>query len=140
MAEPTQVENKVPEQPRFPSPIRPPQTDKPEADQLAGPLEPERRVRRVRPEGPFVKYVGTGTNRLIQPHHWKQKLQDKVHDPDATHDWNVDNNFCIPVKEFSDHQLDYLLVDDRQDNGAHSFLEVDYDDNDQLVQVSQLHK
>jgi hypothetical protein len=41
----------------------------------------------------------------------------------------------IPCSEFTDEQLDYLLVDDTQPKGGHSFLEVDYDDDGNVVQV-----
>ena len=41
----------------------------------------------------------------------------------------------IPVSAFTDEQLDYLLVDDKQVKGHHSFLEVDYDDEGVLRQV-----
>lgn len=100
--------------------------------------EPKRRVADPRQsKGPFVKYVGIGTKRTIQSHHWKAlgvppKDGQDEHD---THTWELSNQFLIPVSEFSDAQLDYLLCDDRDNRQAHNFLEVELNDDGEAVQV-----
>lgn len=99
-------------------------------------IEPKRRVTTPAVKGPFVKYVGIASTRIIRPHHWAQKLgAENLKNPNATHEWSLKNKKMIPSSEFSDHQLDYLLCDDRQSGGAHAFLEVEYNDKGQLVQV-----
>jgi len=82
--------------------------------------------------GPFVKYVGSASERTIQPHDWVSLTIDPG---SAPHTWNLKNDFILESGEFNDEQLDYLLIDDTQPSGGHSFLEVDYDDDGNLVQV-----
>lgn len=101
-----------------------------------------RRIRRTRRQGPFVKYVGAASHRVIRPADWKTipgcepvkaGKEDGVF---QTNTWSPKNDFLVESSSFSDSQLDYLLIDDvHQTTGAHNFLEVDYDDNGQLVQV-----
>lgn len=97
-----------------------------------------RRVARKQRQGPFVKYVGGASDRVIRPPDW-QSLGFKPADKEEGHKtfvWGIANDYMIEVSQFTDEQLDYLLIDDlQQGSGAHSFLEVDYDDNKQLVQV-----
>jgi hypothetical protein len=100
----------------------------------------ERRSRRVSKKsrtGPFVKYVGHASQRVIRTPDWNSlNFQEKA--PNGgfkTVSWDLKNDFMVESEKFTDEQLDYLLVDDVQGNGAHSFLEVDYDENGQLVQV-----
>ena len=95
-----------------------------------------RRAPKPRREGPFVKYVGNASHRKITPAQWKS-LGIDLADDKAEHVWSVANEKMIETSQFSDEQLDYLLIDDRQPgSNAHAFLEVDYDDKGQLVQVS----
>lgn len=103
------------------------------------PVQVQRRAPEVvGKKGPFVKYVGPCTKRVIRPHHWAMRLpKEHIKDPNATHTWSMANDKMIPSSEFSDAQLDYLLIDDKQARGGQSFLEVDYDENKQLVQVKQ---
>lgn len=97
-----------------------------------------RRVARKRRQGPFVKYVGQASHRVITPTDWRQlgftpKDKETGH---QTFEWTPKNDFMIESAKFTDEQLDYLLIDDMQHGGtAHSFLEVDYDEDGQLVQV-----
>ena len=93
-----------------------------------------RRSQRERRKGPFVKYVGSASHRTIRPSDWKS-LGIGLKNGDATHEWNTKNDYMIESENFSDEQLDYLLIDDVVHNGGHSFLEMDYDDKGQLVQV-----
>lgn len=93
-----------------------------------------RRVDKKLPTGPFVKYVGQASVRTINPSEWKS-LGISLTDDSVTSAWNIKNDFLIPVNEFSDEQLDYLLVDDMQQSGGHSFVSVDYDKNGGLEQV-----
>jgi hypothetical protein len=94
-----------------------------------------RRSPKPKREGPFVKYVGRASHRKITPAQWKT-LDIELHDDKATHTWSVGNDKMIESSEFSDEQLDYLLIDDRQaGSNAHAFVEVDFDDKGQLVQV-----
>lgn len=101
----------------------------------------ERRARRIakkRRQGPFVKYVGSASHRVIRPVDWNQlgfkpKGKQEAH---STFEWTPKNDYLIESDKFTDEQLDYLLIDDIQhDSRAHSFLEVDWDDQGQLVQV-----
>lgn len=88
------------------------------------------------PKGPFIKYVGPCTRRIIRPHHWHSKLgKENVKDSSTTHEWSSKNKKLIPVSSFSDAQLDYLLIDDMQARGGHSFVVVDYNDAGQLVEA-----
>lgn len=87
-------------------------------------------------KGPFVQYVGPCAKRSIAPHEWRSILSaENIKEAGVIHEWNTKNKKMIPVAAFSDHQLDYLLVEDMQKNGGHSFLEVDYNENGQLVQI-----
>lgn len=106
--------------------------------------------RRAEPDaktgGPFVKYVGEASQRLIKPHQWVATVGQH---PDSTDEkpvtfesssWDKTNSKIIPVSKFTNKQLDYLLLDDLQapPKGGHSFLEVDYDKDGKLVQVHLL--
>lgn len=99
-----------------------------------------RRVRRgaKRRQGPFVKYVGPASDRRIAPSDWAslpdvgQAPKDKPYD---TNVWNLANDKMIESAAFTDAQLDYLLIDDMQPAGGHSFLEVDYNEDGALDQV-----
>lgn len=86
--------------------------------------------------GPFVKYVGAAAKRTIQPHEWRA-LGVELKDPKAVHEWSAANGFLVESSQFTDAQLDYLLIDDVQ-HGANtaSFIEVDTD-SDEAVQVSR---
>lgn len=95
-----------------------------------------RRVAKERRKGPFVKYVGQASLRVIRPTHWKSLVLNELKDDTATHTWSTKNDYLVEADQFSDEQLDYLLVDDlSKETGTHQFLEVDYDENGQLVQV-----
>lgn len=98
------------------------------------PVEKEPRRIGERRKGPFIKYVGPAARRVIRPHHWKMKVDDRVKDAEATHEWSVKNDKLVPMSEFSADQLDYLLNEDFQIGGGHAFLKVDYKDG-KLVQV-----
>lgn len=108
------------------------------------PTPPGLRARRARRsarktrKGPFVKYVGAASHRIIRPHDWAQ-LGFTPKDKDAGHltfTWDPKNDYMVESAKFTDEQLDYLLIDDVQHGtNAHSFLEVDYDSDGQLVQV-----
>lgn len=109
----------------------------PTPDSISEPpaASPGVRVRKTEvnnPKGPFVKYVGDATQRIITPAHWGQRHPDLT--SETTHVWDMKNKFAIPVSEFSEGQLDYLLIDDLQANGGHSFLEMDYNADGDLVQ------
>jgi hypothetical protein len=106
----------------------PPDAQKPPGDV-------RRRVERKKRTGPFIKYVGPASHRIIRPHQWGT-LQIDLKDKEATHTWNVANDKMIEADKFSDEQLDYLLIDDLQSGvGAHSFLSVDYDKDGNIVQA-----
>lgn len=100
----------------------------------------ERRARRVakkKRKGPFVKYVGGASQRIITCVSWKT-LAIPLKDNNANHVWDMKNDFMIECAEFTDEQLDYLLVDDVTPAGVHNFLEVTWGEGkqkDQLVQV-----
>jgi len=97
-----------------------------------------RRVERKQRQGPFVKYVGAASHRVIRPSDWGS-LAFTPKDAKAGHqtfEWSPKNDYLVESDQFTDEQLDYLLIDDVQSgSGAHSFLEVDYDEDGQLVQV-----
>jgi hypothetical protein len=94
-----------------------------------------RRSNKPKRQGPFVKYVGRASHRKITPAQWGS-LGIELHDPKATHQWSVANDKMIESSEFSDEQLDYLLIDDRQSgSNTHAFVEVDFNDKGQLEQV-----
>jgi hypothetical protein len=122
----------------------PPTVFRPQADSSADvtnlappPGSSRRRVEKKQRTGPFVQYVGPSTHRIIRPHQWKT-LDVPLKDEKATHTWSIKNDKLIETSEFSDEQLDYLLCDDMQrNNNAHSFLEVDYNADGNLVQVVQ---
>ena len=99
------------------------------------PGDVRRRVAKKRREGPFVKYVGPVSHRMLRPEQWKS-LGIPLEDDTATHVWSVNNEKMIEASNFTDEQLDYLLVDDLQKGtNTHAFLLVDYDDDGQLVQA-----
>lgn len=100
-----------------------------------------RRSNRKKRKGPFVKFVGQSSQRTITYGDWKS-LNIKIKGEDAEngvrpqHEWDIKNDFLVEVSQFSDEQLDYLLIDDTQPGGGHSFLEVDYDpETGDLLQV-----
>jgi hypothetical protein len=47
------------------------------------------------------------------------------------------NDYMVESAQFSDAQLDHLLVDDMQAVGGHSFLEVNHDKDGKLVQIAR---
>lgn len=99
------------------------------------PGDMRRRVVKKQRKGPFIKYVGPVSHRIIRPHQWGT-LQIPLKDKEATHIWNVANDKMIEADKFTDEQLDYLLIDDTQPgSGRHNFLAVDYDKDGKLVQV-----
>lgn len=89
-----------------------------------------RRSRRPaeRRQGPFVKYVGPASHREIEPSDWASLVivPEEGKDPFTKVVWNVKNDKMVETKFFNDDQLDYLLIDDMQPGGGHSFLEVDW--------------
>jgi hypothetical protein len=94
-----------------------------------------RRSKTPKRQGPFVKYVGRASHRRITPAQWKS-LGIELKDEGATNTWSIANDKMIESSEFSDEQLDYLLIDDRQSGSTtHAFVEVDYNDKGQLEQV-----
>lgn len=87
--------------------------------------------------GPFVKYVGRASHRKITPAQWGS-LSIPLKDDGATSVWSVANDKMIESEQFTDEQLDYLLIDDMQPGtNAHAFVEVDFNDKGQLEQVVQ---
>lgn len=105
----------------------------------------QRRARRAKSKerkGPFVKYVGNASHRVIRAADWGQlgftpKDKDKGHQEFL---WSPANDYLVESAQFTDEQLDYLLIDDVMPGGGHSFLEVDYDEDEDgnrvLVQVT----
>ena len=86
-------------------------------------------------QGPFVKYVGPASSRKITPSQWGS-LQIPLRDKNKVYVWSVSNDKMIESDEFTDEQLDYLLIDDMQvTKNTHAFVEVDYNDKGQLAQV-----
>ena len=72
--------------------------------------------------GPFVKYVGRASHRKITPAQWRA-LGAGFLEAKGGHTWSVANDKMIESAEFSDEQLDYLLIDDKQPGtNGHSFL------------------
>lgn len=105
----------------------------PEAQRPPGDLR--RRVGTTKRKGPFVKYVGAAALRKIGPSDWKS-LNIDLKDKEVEHNWTIGNDKLIEADQFSDAQLDYLLIDDlQQGSGVHAFLLVDYDKDGQLVQA-----
>lgn len=80
-----------------------------------------------------MKYVGAADKRTIQPHEWRV-LGIELKDPKASHEWSAANEFLVESSQFTDAQLDYLLIDEKQHGtNAHLFVEVD----DDGVQVAE---
>lgn len=105
----------------------------PEAQRPPGDLR--RRGRKEKRKGPFVKYVGSASHRQIEPADWGT-LNIDLKDKKATHNWSIANDKMLEADQFSDDQLDYLLIDDlQQGSGAHAFLLMDYNDAGELVQA-----
>jgi hypothetical protein len=103
----------------------------------SGSLPPGSRRRRVEKKqrtGPFVKYVGPASERSVQKHDWVALGIDPGKATSQV--WNLKNDYMLESEGFSDEQLDYLLIDDMQQTGGHSFLEVNYDSDGNLVQVT----
>jgi hypothetical protein len=119
------------------SPVeRPRQALTDDMPQPPGSARRSRRVAKKRRTGPFVKYVGHAAQRTISPAEWKTLAHDNVpKDGYQFNSWDMKNDYIIESDKFTDEQLDYLLIDDVQGNGAHSFLEVDYDSDGNLAQV-----
>ena len=124
-------ENAAPEQPKGENRSNMPAEQRPPGDL-------RRRTRREKRKGPFVKYVGSAAQRKINFTHWKSlgiDLDDNKRGVDDV--WDVSNDKMIEAAKFNDAQLDYLLIDDlQQGTNTHAFLLVDYDYNEQLVQVA----
>lgn len=102
-----------------------------------------RRGKKEKRKGPFVKYVGAAALRRITPAQWNSLAIDlkKVGDGDDARvvesTWSVANDKILEASKFSDDQLDYLLIDDlQQGTNVHAFLLVDYNENDELIQVT----
>lgn len=92
-----------------------------------------RHVERKRRMGPFVKYVGQAAKRTISAAEWRQ-LGEDFKDAKVGHEWSYANEFMVESAQFSDAQLDYLLIDDGPEHhGRHDFIEVDYDADHDLV-------
>jgi len=86
--------------------------------------------------GPFVKYVGVAAKRTITSTDWRV-LGIELKDPKATHEWSAANGFLVESSQFTDAQLDYLLIDDVQHGtNTPNFIEVD-SDSDDAVQVAR---
>lgn len=101
---------------------------------MTTPTRRTRHVERKRRTGPFVKYVGTAAKRTITSAQWRQ-LGIELKDAKAGHQWSEANDYLVESAQFSDEQLDYLLIDDVGPNGQHDFIEVDYDEDHDLVQM-----
>jgi hypothetical protein len=75
--------------------------------------------------GPFVKFVGAADKRTITSTDWRT-LGIELKDPKASHEWSAANGFLIESSQFTDAQLDHLLIDEKQHgSNAHLFVEVD---------------
>jgi hypothetical protein len=99
-----------------------------------------RKTKGSRRKGPFVKYVGSSSRRVIAYGDWRSlgiPIKGESEENKPGHEWDIKNDFLIECDKFSDEQLDYLLVDDMQPGGGHSFLEMDYDTDGNLVQVAE---
>lgn len=112
----------------------------------AGMVQPpgvqERRRRKARKErtGPFIKYVGNASHRVIRAADWGALGFDSKDEKNKLEVlWGPKNDYMVESSKFSDDQLDYLLIDDIQPGGGHAFLEVDFDTDEDgnkvLVQV-----
>ncbi|QHB37438.1 hypothetical protein PP339_gp032 [Mycobacterium phage Onyinye] len=100
-----------------------------------------RRSKALERKGPFVKYVGGASHRVIRAADWGQ-LGFKPKDEKTGHQeflWSAKNDYMVESEKFTDEQLDYLLIDDVMPGGGQSFLEVDYEEDENgnkvLVQV-----
>src|SRR5882672_2573968 len=94
-----------------------------------------------RRQGPFVKYVGPASHREIEPSDWASLAikPDQDAEPFSKVVWNIKNDKLVETKFFNEDQLDYLLIDDMQPSGGHSFLEVDWvEDADGNVVLDQV--
>lgn len=104
----------------------------------SAPLPPgdiRRSQRKTSRKGPFIKYVGPVAHREISGTDWGT-LQIPLKDKDAKHVWNVANDKMVEADQFSDEQLDYLLIDDVMPaTGIHNFVAVDYNKDGQLDQI-----
>lgn len=87
-------------------------------------------------KGPFVKYVGSAALRKITSPQWRS-LGKAFKDISDESVWSVKNDKMIEAENFSDEQLDHLLIDElQQGTNTHAFLLVDFDKDGQLVQVA----
>ena len=68
-------------------------------------------------DGPWIKYVGIATLRILGPSDWK-----RVGTEGNYHEWNYLNNMRQPKSEFNEKQLHYLL------NLDGDFVEVEVDE------------
>lgn len=59
--------------------------------------------------GKFVKYVGTATRRIITSEHWEREGASDM----PTTEWTFNNEYKIPVSDFSEVALSYLKRDGR---------------------------
>lgn len=104
--------------------------------QPPGVVERRRRRARKQRKGPFVKYVGNASHRVIRASDWAQlNFEEKSSKHDSEVLFGPKNDYMVESSKFSEEQLDYLLIDDIQPGGGHAFLEVDFDEDGQLVQV-----
>ena len=88
-------------------------------------------------QGPFVQYVGQASHRTISAQDWASipGMAPPKGREYADSTWDLANDRILECAQFSDEQLDYLLLDDIQPTGGQSFLEVDYNEDGVLVQV-----
>lgn len=113
--------------------------------QPPGVVQRRRRSKATQRKGPFVKYVGGASHRVIRAADWGElgfKPKDATKDNPGQHQeflWSPQNDYMIESEKFTDEQLDYLLIDDLMPGGGQSFLEVDYEEDENgnrvLVQV-----
>lgn len=109
-------------------------------EDMPQPAASRRRAKAKARKGPFVKYVGGASHRVIRASDWGQlgfEPKGEVHQEFL---WSPQNDYMIESAKFTDEQLDYLLIDDVMPGGGQSFLEMDYetdkDGNTVLVQVT----
>lgn len=100
---------------------------------MTTPTHRRRSVTKKGRTGPFVKYVGTAAKRTIAASDWRQLGFTAT----RGHEWSEANDYLVESAQFSDEQLDYLLIDDVGPNGQHDFIEADYDEDHDLVQVAR---
>lgn len=67
-----------------------------------------------------MKYVGAAAKRTIAASDWRQLGIDAK----AGHEWSAANEFQVESAQFTDEQLDHLLIDDVGPNGQYDFIEV----------------